>query len=204
MYPSIRPTTEWASAYYVPIEQVSGSSSRALLVRTVGNPAALLQTIRREAQAAAPDLPYVDVHAFDDIFATMLQPWRLGSTVFVAFGAISLLVAAVGLAVVGAYGVTRRTREIGIRSALGAQRGQLVALMLRRSVLVATVGLAVGIALAWAGARIVRAQLFDVQPSDARVFTAVALVLFGVSAIAAWIPARRAARIDPVTALRAE
>jgi putative ABC transport system permease protein len=204
LFPSIRPTNRWASAVYLPVEQYGGGSDRALLVRTNEDPAHVLDLLRREAQAAAPDAPYIDVHAFDDIFVSMLRPWRLGSTVFVAFGAISMLVAAVGLAVVGAYGVTRRTREIGIRSALGADPRRLVGLMVGHNLLVASAGLAVGIALAWAGGRLVEAQLFNVQPSDARVFTAVTLVLFGVSVIAAWIPARRAARIDPVTALRAE
>ena len=120
--PSIRPTSDWASAYYLPIEQAQKfQSSRALLVRTVGDPANVLRTVQRESQVADKSLPYVEVHAFDDIFMNLLRPWRLGSTVFVIFGAISMLVAAVGLAVVGAYNVTRRTREIGIRSALGAE-----------------------------------------------------------------------------------
>src|SRR5260370_12150765 len=119
LYPSIRPTREGASGYYVPIEQrAQAGSARALLVRTVGDPASVLQALRRESAAAAVDLPYVEAHAFDEVFESMLKPWRLGSTVFVIFGAVSVLIAAAGLAVVSAYSVTRRTREIGIRSAL--------------------------------------------------------------------------------------
>jgi hypothetical protein len=205
LFPSIRPTKEWMSACYVPIEQASSSSSsRAVLVRTIDDPAALLPTLKRESQAAVADLPYVDVHAFDDIIVTMTRPWRLGSTVFVVFGALSMLIAALGLAVVGAYGVTRRTREIGIRSALGAAPRQLVQLVLRRSLGVVIAGLMAGTGLAWAGARIMSAQLFEVSATDPRVIGIATCGLLAVGVGAAWLPARRAARIDPVLALRAE
>jgi putative ABC transport system permease protein len=204
LFPSIRPTRQWASAYYVPIEQTAGSSSRALLVRTVGDPDSMMQTLRREAQTAAPELPYVEAHAFDEVFMSMLRPWRLGSIVFAVFGALSITIAAVGLAVVGAYGVTRRTREIGIRSALGAGPQHLVRLVLGRSLFVVVTGLMVGIGLAWAGGRILNAQLFDVTAGDPRVLAAAALAVLLVGSVAAWLPARRAARIEPVVALRTE
>ncbi len=204
LFPSIRPTTRWASACYLPIEQGGGRSSRALLVRTAGDPAGVLQALRRESQAAVPDLPYVEAHAFDDVFMNLLRPWRLGSIVFVFFGALSMVVGAVGLAVVGAYGVTRRTREIGIRSALGAQPRQLIWLVLGRSLFVVVTGLAVGMALAWASGRILNAELFDVTAGEPRVLVGTALGLLMVAGFAAWLPARRAARIDPVIALRAE
>jgi len=204
LMPSIRSTQEWASAIYLPIEQQSGVSFRALLVRTKGDPASTLERLRKEAQAAVPDAPYVDVHAFDDVFVAMLRPWRLGSIVFTVFGVLSLLVASAGLIAVGAYGVTRRTHEIGIRSALGAAPRQLVALVLSRSLLVVAAGLAAGIGLAWASSRMLNAQLFDVKATDVRVFIGAVCALLIVGTIAAWIPARRAARIDPVAALRAE
>jgi putative ABC transport system permease protein len=205
IFPSVRPTKEWMSAWYAPIAEESNSAtSRAVLLRTVDHPAKMLATLKRESQAAVADLPFVDVHAFDDIFVAMTQPWRLGSTVFVAFGALSTMVAAVGLAVVGAYGVTRRTKEIGIRSALGAAPGQLVRLVLRRSLGVVITGLAIGMGLAWWGGRLASAQLFEVSATDLRVLTVATLSLLVVGACAAWLPARRAARIDPVVALRAE
>jgi putative ABC transport system permease protein len=150
LFPSVGPTTQWASACYLPIEQAAGSSNRALPVRTVGDPAKVLPTLRQEAQAAAPGLPYVDAHAFDDVFQAMLRPWCLGSTVFVVFGALSMVVAGVGLAAVGAYSVTRRTREIGIRCALGAEPRHLVRLVLGRSLFVIATALAVGMGLTWA------------------------------------------------------
>ena len=204
LFPSIRPTNHWASAFFLPIEQASGATSRALVVRTTGDPVDVLQTLRREAQVAAPDLPFVESHAFDDIFSAMLRPWRLGSVVFVIFGALSILVAAVGLAVVGAYAVTRRTREIGIRSALGAEPQHLVRLVLRRSLFVVLVGLILGTGIAWMSGRLLNAQLFNISASDPRVFVITALGVLGVGAMAAWVPARRAARIDPVVALRTE
>ena len=204
LFPSIRPTTQGASACYLPIEQASGGSNRALLVRTVGDPVRVLLTLRQEAQAAAPGLPYVDAHAFDDVFQAMLRPWRLGSTVFVVFGALSMVIAAVGLSAVGAYSVTRRTREIGIRSALGAEPQHLVRLVLRRSLIVISTGLVFGMGLTWAGGRILNAQLFDITARDPGVLAGAALGLLLVGGCAAWLPARRAARIDPVIALRAE
>jgi predicted permease len=205
LFPSVRPTKHWASAYYVPIEQhAEGSSSRALLVRTVDNPATVLQTLRREAQVAAVELPYVDARAFDDVFTALLRPWRLGTVVFVVFGALSIVVAAVGLAVVAAYGVTRRTQEIGIRSALGAQPRHLVRLVLGRSVFVVVAGLAVGMGLVSASGRILNAQLFDVTARDPGVLAGAALGLLTIGGFAAWVPARRAAHVDPVIALRTE
>ena len=205
LIPSIRPTKQWASAVYLPIEQQTGfTSSRYLMVRTVGDVSTVAQLLRQESQVAAPDLPYVDVHPFDDIFTAMLKPWRLGSIVFVIFGALSMIVAALGLAAVAAYAVTRRTREIGIRSALGATPQQLVRLVLTRSLLVVMGGLAMGMALSWAVGRVLNAQLFDVQAGDPRIQTGAALGLLIVAAFAAWIPARRASSVDPSTALRTE
>ena len=205
LHPSIRPTKEWASAVYLPIEAHGRiTSSRTLLVRTSGDPAAALQRIQQQAQASAPDLPYVEAHAFDDVFRNMLRPWRLGSIVFAMFGALSVIIAAVGLIVVGAYGVTRRTREIGIRAALGAEPPHLIRLLLRHSLFVVAAGLAIGMGLAWAGGRVLTAQLFDVTATDFRVIAGAATGLLLIGGLAAWVPARRAARIDPVVALRTE
>jgi predicted permease len=204
LFPSIRPTTRWSSAYYVPIEQGTNSSNRALLVRTTGDPAAIIAALRREAQVAVPDLPYVDAHPFDEIFQNLLKPWRLGTTVFIVFGALSLIVASFGLAAVTAYGVARRTREIGIRSALGARPSDLVRLVLARSLFVVATGLAIGMGLAWASGRVLRAQLFDVAPDNPYVVGIAAALMLLVGCVAGWVPARRAARIDAVVALRAE
>jgi ABC-type antimicrobial peptide transport system permease subunit len=202
---SIRPTTQWSSACYFPIEQNPQLvSSRALLVRTSGPPTAVLELLRGEAQAATPELPYVSVHAFDDVFRSLVRPWRLGTIVFGLFSGLALVIAAFGLAVVSAYAVTRRTREIGIRSALGAAPRRLVGLVLVRSLAVVMLGLLVGSGVAWAGAPTLGTQLFDVSPRDMRVLGSSVLLLMLVGALAAWVPARRAARINPIIALRTE
>jgi hypothetical protein len=205
LMPSIRPTTRWASAFYVPIEQhVSFTSDRALLVRTVDDPWSWLPLLRREAQVAVSDLPYVDAYAFDDLFTAMLKPWRLGSTVFVIFAALSMVVASVGLGAVAAYAVTRRTHEIGIRAALGATPQQLVRLVLSRSFFVVASGLGAGVLLSWVAGRILNAQLFGIAAQDARILGAAACGLLLIATSAAWIPARRASSVDPATALRTE
>jgi len=202
LFPQIRPTGLPSLACYFPLEQHASSTNRALLVRTTEDPSLILQTVRQDAQAAAPDLPYVDAYVFDELFMNMLKPWRLGSLVFVVFGTLSMVIAAVGLALIGAYAVTRRTREIGIRSALGAQPRQLVGLVLRRSLIVVLGGLAVGLLLAWSGGRAIGAQLFGISSGDARVIGAAMCAVLGIGAFAAWVPARRAAAIEPVVALR--
>ena len=120
------------------------------------------------------------------------------------FGAVSVLIAAAGVAVVGAYAVTRRTRELGIRSALGAGPGQLVQLVLLRSVGVLACGLLGGSALAWLTGRALRSQLFEVSATDPRILAAAAAVFLLVGTIAAWLPARRAAAVDPAATLRAD
>jgi ABC-type antimicrobial peptide transport system permease subunit len=124
--------------------------------------------------------------------------------VFVIFGALSFAVSAIGLAVIAAYDITRRTHEIGIRAALGAAPAGLVRLILHRRVAVVVVGLAVGLGLTWVGSRLLNAQLFDVTTGDPRVLVSTTLTLLAVGSLAAWLPARRAARIDPVIALRSE
>src|SRR5205823_5999590 len=106
--PHIRPTAQPEPACYFPVEQRTASTNRALLVRTTGDPARMLQLLRKQAQVASSNLPYVDAYVFDDLFMNLLRPWRLGSLVFVVFGALSIVIAAVGLVLIGAYAVTRR------------------------------------------------------------------------------------------------
>ncbi len=186
------------------LQPLAATSRRVVLARTTQSPSSMLSTIRREAQIAAANQPYVDVWPLDDVFEPMLRPWRTGSTVFAAFGLVTLLVAAVGLAVVTAYGVTRRTREIGIRAALGAEPADLVALLVRQNLAATGMGLTAGLALAWIAGRWLESLLYGISPHDVRVLLAVVAVLVVVTAVAAWLPARRAGRVDPAAALRVE
>lgn len=190
---------------YVPIERYGAlTSDRALLVRTSESPTALLDLLRRQAGAAAPDLPHIRVAAFDDVFLPALRPLRLGATVFVAFSFMALLIASAGLAAVTASGVARRTREFGIRLALGASPARLVKMVLARSLASALVGVTAGALVAAAGERALRSVLFGVSPGDPRAIGVAVVALAVVSAVAAWLPARRAGEVDPAVALRTE
>lgn len=205
MWPMLRSPGIDASMFYVPIERYGHlASTRALLVRTTESPSDLLELLRRQAAAAAPDLPHIQVTAFDDVFLPALRPLRLGATVFAVFALMALVIASAGLAAVTAAGVARRTRELGIRLALGADPARLVRMVLLRSFAAAIVGLIAGTALSVAGERTLRSVLFGVGEGDYRVVALAFAILAVVSALAAWLPARRAGQVDPVIALRTD
>ena len=191
--------------FYVPIEQYEKlTDNRVLLVKTNGPPENAMAFLRSQAQLSGPDLPYVDVQSFDEILDPTLRPLRLGATVFLAFGVLALVLAAVGLGAVSAYGVTRRTRELGIRLALGADPRGLVMMLLGRSLVAVAFGLAAGAALSWAGGRSLESMLYEIKPGDPRALAGSAAFLLIVALISAYVPARRAAAVNPVEALRRE
>jgi putative ABC transport system permease protein len=190
---------------FLPLESFGDlNADRTVLVRTAGDPRALLPRLRSEAQATRGDLPYVDAFPLDDVFDPQLKPLRLGWTIFLALSALALVIAIAGLAVVTAHGVTRRTREVGIRLVLGAEPGDLVRLMARRTLIAMAIGLAAGVGLAYVGAGLLKTVLFGIEPGDPRIFAAATAVLLIVGGVAAWIPARRTTRIEPSAALRLE
>jgi putative ABC transport system permease protein len=180
------------------------NKDRTVLVRTAGDPRTMVSRLRSEAQAARGDLPYVDAFPLDDVLEFELKPLRLGWSIFLGLSALALAIAVAGLAVVTAHGVTRRTREMGIRLVLGAEPSDLVRLMARRTLIAMSIGLAAGLVLAYTGAALLKAVLFEVAPGDPRVFAGATAVLLLVGGIAAWIPARRTSRIQPSAALRFE
>jgi predicted permease len=191
--------------YFVPIEAFKElNSDRALLVRTSDAPRRLLSRIRAEAQGAGSDLPYVDVAPLDEVLDSQIRPLRLGWSIFLGLSALALVIAIAGLAVVTAHGVTRRTREMGIRLVLGATPSDLVRLMARHTLIAMMIGLTAGTVLAYAGVRLLRSVLFGIEPGDPRAFVAAVVALFVIGGLAAWIPARRTGRIDPSAALRVE
>ena len=132
------------------------------------------------------------------------RPWRLGATLFTSFGALALLVALIGIYSTVSYGVSQRTHEFGVRIALGARIGDVLRQVVGEGLRTVAIGVAVGVALALAAGRLVAALLYGVSPSDPAVLALVPAVLLGVSALAALVPAWRASRVDPVTALRTE
>jgi ABC-type antimicrobial peptide transport system permease subunit len=138
----------------------------------------------------------------DRVMMSLGQP-RLYAVVLAWFGAFALLIAGVGLFGVLSSSVAQRTREIGVRSALGAQTRDIVALVLRQTLWIVGVGVAIGLATALAGVRMLSAFLYRISPHDALTFVAVPIVIVAVATVACLVPARRAARVDPLTALRA-
>lgn len=204
-WPTLVEPRDVPAACYIPIEQwLDLTASRGVLVRTNTAPEDVMSLLRKEAQATGTNLPYIDVWALDDVFQPALRPLRLGAQVFVAFGILALLIAAVGLAAVTAYGITRRRRELAIRSALGAEPRALVRLVLRHSLLATLAGLAAGGALALGASRWLTSLLFGVSPTNVGVYLTATGLLLVTGAAAAYLPARRAGRIDPAVALRAE
>jgi putative ABC transport system permease protein len=178
--------------------------TQTLFVRTAGEPDGIVPAVRRELQAIDPQLPLFRVTTLErEIGQTLSQP-RFQAVLLGMFALIALLLATIGIYGVTSHAVGQRTREVGIRIAMGAGRHDVLRLILLQHLQPALIGLAVGIAGAIALSRFVRSLLFGVAPTDPATFLLVSLVLLLVAAAACWIPARRATRVDPVIALRSE
>jgi predicted permease len=189
--------------YYMPVTQFRPRAG-GLLVRVAGNAPRFADQLRRSLQREMPGVSYVTVTPFREIVAPNMQSIRLGAMMFVAFGALALLVAAMGLYSVIAYNVEQRRHELGVRLALGAQPRDLATLVLSDGTRVAMVGVGIGIAVAWYASRWLAPLLFDVSPRDAVVYAMASLTLLAVAMLGSWVPARRASRTDPNVALRSE
>jgi hypothetical protein len=197
--------TESPRAYFLlPRTQRDYGFQPTLIVRAVGDPYQLTGAIRQTIIAIAPNLPYIDVRPIADRLDPQLQPYRLGALLFTAFGGIALLLAAIGLYGVVAYVVTQRTREAGIRLALGARAANVLFLMLQEGFVPALAGAALGIGGALTVARFLRSQLYGVSPTDPATVIIGTVLLATIAGIACSIPARRATQVDPVIALRSE
>ena len=192
------------SHYYVSIEQYTRTWGNGLVLRVRGDPSVLAEPIRKALQRVVPGASYVTVQPLGDVVADAQRSWRLGATLFVALGVLALVVAAVGLYGVIGYGVTQRMHELGVRVALGAQRTNVVGLVVAQSVRFAVVGAATGILLALLAARWLQPLLFRQSATDPVVFAGVSGTMMIVALIASAIPAIRASRADPITALRSE
>jgi putative ABC transport system permease protein len=160
--------------------------------------------IRSLVASIDPNLPIIRSQTLEDAMSLGLVPQRVVVSVAGGLGLIGALLAAIGIHGIAAYGVTRRTREIGLRMALGAQRGDVVAMVLHQGVWLAVIGSAIGLMLAAGASRALAAFLFGVPSLDPAVFGGAAVLFTLVALAACYMPARRASRIDPLTALRYE
>lgn len=193
-----------AMQYYIPVGQERGFGGENLLVRPRGDLQAAVATLRAEVERIDPAVYYTDARSLQDELDPQIRPWRLGAAMFGLFGLLALLIAAVGLYSVIAYTVARRTQELGVRMALGARAGSILGMVVRETVALAAGGLLIGALIALATGGFLAPILFNVSPRDPLVLGSVAGTLLGVAVLAGLLPAHRAARVDPVRALRSE
>jgi predicted permease len=166
------------------------------------NPDAILGTVRAAIQQMEPHLPLVNVFTMADVFEQALWAPRMGALLLTIFGGLAMVLASIGVYGVMAYAVSQRTRELGIRLALGASTHDVRGMVFRQGIVLTAAGIAIGIAVAIAASRLVTTLLFDTSPFDPVTFTVVPAVLAAVACVAIYVPARHASRVDPVVALR--
>jgi predicted permease len=193
---------------YLPLEAVETNPAIGtgvmMEVRTAVDPQTMVGRVRRAMMAAAPDVPFPTVEPLTAIIDPQYRSWELGAKVFSAFGLLALLLAAVGLYGVLVYAVVQRSRELGIRAALGANPSTLVRTVVTKGLSTTLVGALIGVAAALGAGRFVASLLYDVSARDPLSLGGAAAVLVVVAGIASYLPARRAARVDPLEVLRAE
>jgi predicted permease len=186
---------------YAPYEQMS-NKAMALAVRTTMNTPALVKAVKQAVWSVDPGQPVFQIRSMDDYLSLANTAPRISTSLLAVFAAVSMLLAAIGIHGVVSYGIAQRTREFGLRMALGSTPGQLTQLVIHKGIKTAFIGLLAGMAGASALASAMRTLLYGVAPLDPAVMIGVAVLLLAVTLIANYIPARRATRIDPMEALR--
>jgi predicted permease len=188
---------------YVPSAQTSYGGLNFVL-RAERDPRSLIQEARAAVFAVDRDQPVAEVHTMEQVVSQSMAGRRFNMVLLGAFAGLALLLAAVGIYGITAYSVAQRTREMGLRMALGAQRGSVLGLVLREAGALALIGLGAGLALAFAATRVMASLLYGVGATDPATFASVAAALALVSLAAAWVPGRRATQVDPIVAMRAD
>jgi ABC-type antimicrobial peptide transport system permease subunit len=178
--------------------------ANTMLLRTTGDPAKTIAALRSAVTSIDPNLPLLEITTIQEQLSNLISHDELISTLTSLFSLLALLLAAIGLYGVMSYNVVRRTNEIGIRLALGAQASNVVKMILRESVLLLAVGTVLGLPLALLATRLIKEQMFGLDPLDPLTFTLALVVITGTTLLTGWIPARRASKVDPVIALRCE
>ena len=190
--------------YFLPAAQLPEPMDPQLFVRVSGAPEQYMQSLRRRLQSEMPGAAYVNVVPLSELVDPNLRAWQFGATMFVAFGGLALVLAAIGLYSMIAYGVAQRTRELGVRLALGASGGNIIRLIVTSGLRLVVAGLVIGGVIALWAAPWMQELMFDASPRDPLVYSSVAAVLLGVAVAASVAPALRALRLDPNVALRAD
>jgi putative ABC transport system permease protein len=175
-----------------------------LFVRTAGDPLSVAGTVRREVNALEKNLPLSDLQPLTKLLDSSLYPARMGAILLIIFGLLALLLAGVGLYGVISYAISHRTHEIGVRMALGAQRLDVMVLVLKEGMLLVAAGVVLGLIAAMAITRLLASFLYGVSTTDAITFAAVPAILALVALLACYLPARKATKVDPLVALRYE
>jgi putative ABC transport system permease protein len=189
---------------YLPYSQVPNLPSMSVAVRTPGDPLLMARSVRDAIHGVDKDMPLSNVKSMDDLLESSLGQRRLSMILLGAFSVIALLLASIGIYGVLAYSVTQRSRELGIRMALGAARGRVLRLVIGQGMALAAVGIVIGLAGALALTRLLATQLYSIKPTDPATFAGVSLLLAAIALVATLVPALRATRVDPVVALREE
>ena len=195
-------SSPWPRAY--DLYGQHGGNGMAIVVQTSGDPNVIAPSVRRQLRELDPDIPMVGLATLENLRLDSASDKRFLAVLTGSFAAIALLLAAVGIYGVISSGVSQRTREFGIRMALGAQRRKILNLVIRRGLMLTLAGLALGLAGSFGLTRYVESLLFGVSTTDPFTFTAVSLLLTGVALLACYVPARRATKVDPMVALRYE
>ncbi len=191
------------SMMYMPLLQ-NHETGMTLHVRTSPDPESLAAAVRSEVQSLEKNLPISGIRTMADQMSSSLFPAKMGAILLAIFGSLALLLASVGLYGVMGYSVARRTREIGIRMALGAGRNDVLKMVLKEGMTLVGIGIILGLGAAWFATQLLASFLYGVSVTDPFTFAGVSLLLSGVALVASFVPARRATRVDPLVALRYE